>query len=54
MRATNMVMVGAASSLLPLKAASLEAYIRDTFARKGEKIVDINIKAFNAGREAMQ
>lgn len=52
-RATNVVMAGAASSLLPLKRETLGAYIEETFARKGEKIVDINRKAFAAGIEAM-
>jgi indolepyruvate ferredoxin oxidoreductase, beta subunit len=50
--ATNMVMVGAASSKLPLRVENLEAAIRDMFARKGEKVVEINVKAFRSGREA--
>jgi indolepyruvate ferredoxin oxidoreductase beta subunit len=51
-RATNMVMVGAASHRLPVKVETLEHFIRTTFAAKGEKIVDTNLKAFQAGREA--
>ncbi|MBN2382101.1 indolepyruvate oxidoreductase subunit beta [bacterium] len=49
-RATNMVMVGAASSFLPVKRETLLALIEETFARKGEKVVEINKKAFEAGR----
>jgi indolepyruvate ferredoxin oxidoreductase beta subunit len=51
-RATNMVMVGAASHRLPVKVETLEHFIQTTFAAKGEKIVDTNLKAFRAGREA--
>jgi indolepyruvate ferredoxin oxidoreductase beta subunit len=51
-RATNMVMVGAASHELPLKVETLEHYIRTTFASKGEKVVETNLKAFRSGREA--
>ena len=51
-RATNMVMVGAASHRLPVKVETLEQYIRTTFAAKGDKVVESNLKAFRAGREA--
>jgi indolepyruvate ferredoxin oxidoreductase beta subunit len=50
--ATNMVMVGAASHHLPLEAAALEKRIAEAFARKGDKIVRINLAAFRYGREA--
>lgn len=52
LRATNMVMVGAASRLLPIKPEAIEEFIRKRFAGKGERVVEINIKAFRAGREA--
>jgi indolepyruvate ferredoxin oxidoreductase beta subunit len=52
MRATNMVMVGAASHRLPVKVETIEQFIRQTFAGKGERIVDTNLRAFRAGREA--
>ncbi len=45
-------MVGAASHRLPVKVETLEHFIRTTFAAKGEKIVDTNLRAFRAGREA--
>ncbi len=51
-RATNMVMVGAASHWLPVQVATIEHFIESLFARKGEKIVATNLKAFHAGREA--
>jgi len=51
-RATNMVMVGAAAHLLPVKLESLEHYVRTLFASKGEKVVEINLKAMAAGRAA--
>jgi Pyruvate/2-oxoacid:ferredoxin oxidoreductase gamma subunit len=51
-RATNMVIVGAASRVLPLDISLLERYIARRFASKGEKVVDVNLTAFRAGREA--
>ncbi len=51
-RASNMVMVGAAAHLLPVPPETIAELIRQTFARKGDKVVEINLKAFAAGREA--
>jgi indolepyruvate ferredoxin oxidoreductase beta subunit len=48
----NTVMVGAASPFLPLHDENLEAAVRDNFRRKGEAVVNLNIAAFRAGREA--
>ena len=45
----NMVMVGAASPFLPLKPASLEAAIRRSVPKK---TIDMNLRAFQLGREA--
>jgi len=50
-RATNIVLLGAASSQLPLSDESLEQAIKTLFERKGEKIVSKNIEAFNKGKE---
>ena len=50
-RAVNMVMVGAASTFLPLPQKTLESAITSLFSRKGEKIVEMNIKAFRSGRD---
>jgi indolepyruvate ferredoxin oxidoreductase beta subunit len=51
-RATNMVMVGAASPLLPVSFATIEHFVQTLFARKGTKVVDTNLKALHAGRSA--
>ena len=51
-RATNMVMVGASSRLLPIKPEMIEQFIKKTFVEKGERVVESNLKAFRAGREA--
>ena len=51
-RASNMVMVGAASHLLPISVEALEQFIEQMFARKGDKVVTTNRKAFQAGIDA--
>jgi indolepyruvate ferredoxin oxidoreductase beta subunit len=51
-RAVNMVMVGAASNVLPLEPGLLERHIASWFASKGQQILDQNLRAFRAGREA--
>jgi indolepyruvate ferredoxin oxidoreductase beta subunit len=48
-RATNMVMVGASSRRLPIKPETIEYFIRKSFASKGERVVNANLKAFRAG-----
>lgn len=48
-RAVNMVVIGAAASVLPVKAESLKAAITELFAAKGQDLVDLNIKAFELG-----
>jgi indolepyruvate ferredoxin oxidoreductase, beta subunit len=50
-RSGNMVLLGAASPFISMSVKSFENAIRKLFGRKGEEIVDINLKAFNAGRE---
>ena len=51
-RTVNMVLVGAASRLLPVGREALLAAMRAMFAAKGEKVVEENLRAFDAGREA--
>jgi indolepyruvate ferredoxin oxidoreductase, beta subunit len=51
-RATNMVMVGAASPLLPVAFETIEHFVQTIFASKGAKVVDTNLKALHAGRAA--
>ena len=53
-RATNMVLAGAASHHLPLKTQTMQNYIRKMFERKGPKIVETNLKAFDLGRESVK
>jgi len=50
-RASNMVMVGTASHFLPVKVETMEHYIESVFKRKGEQVVEANLKAFRAGRD---
>jgi indolepyruvate ferredoxin oxidoreductase beta subunit len=51
-RAANMALIGAASPMLPLKPETIEKCIAARFASKGQAVVDMNLKAFHAGREA--
>ncbi len=50
-RSANMVLLGAASSLLPLDCVSVEAAIARVFDRKGQSVIELNIRAFRLGRE---
>lgn len=54
MRAQNMVVIGAASVLLDFRPEELLKHVEGLFARKGEKIVAVNKKAFELGRSAAQ
>ena len=51
-RATNVVMIGAASHFLPMAPAALESAIRRQFQAKGDRLVEQNLRAFRLGREA--
>lgn len=53
-RMANIVMLGAASQFIDMPFEKFEEGIRQTFARKGEAMVEMNIKALRAGREAAQ
>ncbi|MBR4673949.1 MAG: indolepyruvate oxidoreductase subunit beta [Victivallales bacterium] len=53
-RAMNTVMLGAVSVFLDMDPELLRNVIRENFERKGEEIVAMNLKAFEAGREAAQ
>jgi indolepyruvate ferredoxin oxidoreductase beta subunit len=50
-RSSNMVMLGAASPFLDIPYESLRNGIKKIFEKKGEKIVNLNIDALNAGRK---
>jgi indolepyruvate ferredoxin oxidoreductase, beta subunit len=47
----NIVILGAASLYIQMTFKSLENAIRQLFGRKGEEVVEINLKAFKAGRD---
>jgi indolepyruvate ferredoxin oxidoreductase, beta subunit len=49
-RAVNMVMVGAASSFIPVAPDKMEARIAKLFAAKEASLVETNLKAFASGR----
>ncbi len=51
-RSSNIVMVGAASAYLDIPYESLENGIRKIFARKGDKIIEKNLEALKAGKDA--
>lgn len=53
-RGANMVLLGAASLILGIEFEELKQGIRNVFGRKGEAVVESNIKALEAGREAAQ
>lgn len=50
-RSSNMVMLGAGSPFIDLHAESFEKGIGQIFKRKGEEVIEINVKAFYAGRD---
>jgi indolepyruvate ferredoxin oxidoreductase beta subunit len=50
-RSGNIVILGAASPYIDMPFVSIENAVRKYFERKGEDIVNINLKALNAGRE---
>ncbi len=48
-KAANMVILGAAVPFLGLKPESIENAIRTLFKNKGEEMIELNLKAKNAG-----
>ncbi len=48
----NMVLLGAAAPYLEIEFAELEKAIQNIFGRKGEAVVNTNIAAIRAGRDA--
>jgi len=49
-RSGNIVILGAASAYINMSYESLEDAVRKLFARKGEEIVEANLKALKAGK----
>lgn len=50
LKASNMVMLGAASPFIDIPFESLEQGICEIFSRKGDDVVNLNLKALQAGR----
>ncbi len=50
-RSSNIIMLGAASPFINMDYQLIEEGIRTIFSRKGEDVVNINIKALKIGRE---
>ena len=53
-RSANVILLGAAQKALGIEYEKLEEAIRRVFARKGDAIVEANIKALALGREAQK
>jgi len=53
-RAANIVMIGAVSDLLPFEDSLLKKVIADLFKRKGDRIVQMNLDAFELGKAAVK
>jgi indolepyruvate ferredoxin oxidoreductase beta subunit len=50
-RSGNMVILGAASPFIVMPFESLENAVKEFFGRKGEQVVEVNLKALKAGRD---
>jgi len=50
-KASNMVMLGAASPFIDIDFEKIRAGVKAIFERKGEEVVALNIRALEAGRE---
>ena len=53
-RSANVILLGAAQKALGIEYSKLEDAIRRVFGRKGEAIVEANIKALAIGKEAQR
>jgi len=51
-RSSNVVLLGAASSHLPIDFFKLENGVRRIFGRKGEAVVEVNLKALSVQKSA--
>ena len=49
----NMVLLGALSKFLPIDEAIITKWIENLFKAKGEKLVNLNFKAFKLGQETI-
>ena len=53
-RSANMILLGAAQKALGIEKEKLENAIRRVFGRKGDAVVEANIKALALGRDAQE
>ena len=53
-RSANVILLGAAQKALGIEYSKLEDAIRRVFGRKGDAVVEANIKALAIGREAQK
>ena len=53
-RSANVILLGAAQKAIGIEYGKLEDAIRRVFARKGEAVIEANIKALALGREAQK
>ena len=53
-RAANIVMLGAAAPFIGIEYNKIEDGIRRIFGRKGEEVVEMNLKALKAGYDVAQ
>ena len=53
-RSANVILLGAAQKALGIDYEKIEDAIRRVFSRKGEMVVDANIKALAIGKEAQK
>ncbi|MDX9812753.1 MAG: indolepyruvate oxidoreductase subunit beta [Bacteroidales bacterium] len=51
-RAGNMVILGAATPFLDMPFGSFENAVRSFFSRKGDEIIELNLRALRAGKES--
>ena len=52
--AQNVVLIGALSHFLPISCDCIIKWIKNLFEAKGEKFVELNLKAFQTGRESVK
>jgi len=53
-RSANVILLGAAQKAIGIEYGKLEEAVRSVFGRKGEAVVEANIKALALGREAQK
>ncbi|NJY63882.1 indolepyruvate oxidoreductase subunit beta [Salinimicrobium sp. CDJ15-81-2] len=53
-KVANMVLLGAASSIIPLSENSMLEAIKKLFQHKGERIIRLNIEAFSEGKKVAE